>query len=111
MARVSFKTVSRCGFTPPEFPIVVCRKCAVRFGPVCAKVRRFNTGAKRFRAGLDGGNLLICRSESRKAAFRVQPTLISRFESFRSTKPSISPDFTLDDGAACGTTFRDRGLG
>ena len=54
---------------------LVCQKCAVRFGPVCAKVRRFNTGAKRFRAGLVGGNLLICRSESRKAAFRVQPTL------------------------------------
>jgi hypothetical protein len=30
----------------------VCRKCAVRFGPMFAKVRLFNTGVKRFRAGL-----------------------------------------------------------
>jgi len=56
-------------------PTEVCLKCAARFGPECAKVSRFNTGAKCFRAGLVDGKLLICKSESRKVAFRVQPTL------------------------------------
>jgi len=53
----------------------VCRKCAVRFGPVCAKVRLFSTTAKRFRAGLIVGKLLICIDESGKESFRDQPTL------------------------------------
>jgi len=53
----------------------VCRKCAVRFGPACAKVSRFNTSAKRFRAGLVMGKLLICKGESRKITFRDSPTL------------------------------------
>src|SRR5216683_6541181 len=37
----------------------VCRKCAIRFGPVCANVRLFNTTTKRFRAGLVVGKPLI----------------------------------------------------
>jgi len=53
----------------------VCRKCAVRFGPVCAKVRLFNTTAKRFRAGLAVGKLLICMDESGKNTLRDLPTL------------------------------------
>jgi len=53
----------------------VCRKCAVRFGPVCAKVRLFNTTAKRFRAGLVVGKLLICIDESSQSTFRDLPTL------------------------------------
>ena len=56
-------------------PHEVCHKCAVRFGPECAKVSRFNTGAKTLPCGLGWGKLLICISESRKVAFRVRPTL------------------------------------
>ena len=56
-------------------PHKVCRKCAVRFGPVCAKVRLFNTTAKRFRAGLAVGKLLICMDESGKNTLRDLPTL------------------------------------
>ena len=37
----------------------VCHKCAVRFGPTCARVRLFNTWTKRFRAGLVVGKSLI----------------------------------------------------
>ena len=54
---------------------LVCRKCAVRFGPMCAKVRLFNTGVKRLRAGLVLGKVLICLGESRKAMLRDRPTL------------------------------------
>jgi len=53
----------------------VCRKCAVRFGPVRANVNLFNTTAKRFRAGLVVGKLLICMDESSKDTFRDLPTL------------------------------------
>jgi len=53
----------------------VCRKCAVRFGPMCAKVRLFNTTVKRFRAGLAVGKLLICIDESRREALPDPPTL------------------------------------
>ena len=53
----------------------VCRKCAVRFGPVCAKVRLFNTTAKRFRAGLVWGKPLIFIGEGSKSSFRNRPTL------------------------------------
>jgi hypothetical protein len=57
-------------------PTEVCRrKCAIRFGPVCAKVNLFNTTIKRFRAGLAVGKLLISIDESRKEAFRDPPTL------------------------------------
>jgi len=42
------------GFTP-------C-KCAVRFGPVCVEVLLFNTGVKRFRAGLVLGGIDLWRS-------------------------------------------------
>ena len=47
----------------------VCLKCAVRFGPVCAKVRLFNTSAKRFRAGSVIGKRLIYNGESSKEPF------------------------------------------
>jgi hypothetical protein len=53
----------------------VCRKCAMHFGPMCAKVRLFNTGVKRFRAGLVLGKVLICIGEIRKAVLRDRPTL------------------------------------
>ncbi len=53
----------------------MCRKCAVRFGPVRAKVRLFNTTTKCFRAGLVVGKLLICIDESSKESFRDLPTL------------------------------------
>jgi hypothetical protein len=39
------------GFTPT----LLCHKCAVRFGPMCAKVRLFNTNSERFRAGFFRG--------------------------------------------------------
>ena len=35
----------------------VCRKCAVRFDPMCAKSLLFNTELERFRAGLIVGKL------------------------------------------------------
>ena len=56
-------------------PREVCRKCAVRFGPVYAKVSLFNTSAKRFRAGLVVGKLLIYLDGSAKDMFRDLPTL------------------------------------
>jgi hypothetical protein len=37
----------------------VCHKCAVRFEPLCAKVRLFDTFEKCFRAGLFRGKSLI----------------------------------------------------
>jgi hypothetical protein len=43
----------------------VCHKCAVRFGPICAKVLRFNTRSKRFRAGLVMSKLLIRNGETK----------------------------------------------
>lgn len=53
----------------------VCRKCAVRFGPVCAKVNLFNTSVKRFRAGLVMGKLLIFLDESSEDTSQDLPTL------------------------------------
>jgi hypothetical protein len=35
-----------------KLTLLLCHKCAVRFGPMCAKVRLFTIEAKRFRAGL-----------------------------------------------------------
>ena len=43
----------------------VCHKCAVRFSPICAKVLRFNTRSKRFRAGLVTSKLLIRNGETK----------------------------------------------
>jgi hypothetical protein len=43
-------------------------------------VSRFHTGAKCFRAGLVGGKLLICISESKKVALGVRPTLNQEVE-------------------------------
>jgi hypothetical protein len=33
--------------------LMVCRECAVRFGPKCVNVLRLDTGSKRFRACSD----------------------------------------------------------
>ena len=57
------------GFTPRVHPIQVCRKCAVRFESVCAKMSFFDTSAKCFRAGFIVGKLLIYRNEAPRAEF------------------------------------------
>jgi hypothetical protein len=41
----------------------VCHKCAVRFEPLCANVRFFNTLQKCFRAGICCGKSLILHGE------------------------------------------------
>ena len=56
-------------------PIEVCHKCAVRFGPICAKVLRFNTRSRRFRAGLVMSKLLICNGETKNCHLPALPTL------------------------------------
>jgi hypothetical protein len=40
----------------------VCRKCAVRFEPLCANSAFFDTSFERFRAGLSNGKLLILKA-------------------------------------------------
>ena len=57
----------------------VCHKCAVRFDPMCANSRLFNTSAKRFRAGLAVGKLLIPNSAKTRRAMLDSPTLNQRF--------------------------------
>jgi hypothetical protein len=53
----------------------VCRKCAVRFDPVCAKSLLFNTELDRFRAGLIVGKLLMFNGARTWKALPGSPTL------------------------------------
>lgn len=55
--------------------MTVCHKCAVPFDPIWANSRLFNTGAKRFRAGLAIGKSLIIQSESGRSTVSDSPTL------------------------------------
>lgn len=49
MARVSFKTASRCGLPQGGSTVPVCHKCAVRFEFIRANSYFFNTSVKCFR--------------------------------------------------------------
>ena len=53
----------------------VCRKCAVRFDPMCAKALLFNTRADCFRAGLIVGKLLNCNGYKTRKTLSDSPTL------------------------------------
>ena len=53
----------------------VCRKCAVRFDPMCAKALLFNTRADCFRAGLIVGKLLMFNGAQTRETLSDLPTL------------------------------------
>jgi hypothetical protein len=53
----------------------VCRKCAVRFDPMCAKSLLFNTELDCFRAGLIVGKLLMFNGAKTRKTLSDSPTL------------------------------------
>ena len=53
----------------------VCRKCAVRFDPMCAKSLLFNTRPDCFRAGLIVGKLLNLNGDKTWKTLSDSPTL------------------------------------
>ena len=53
----------------------VCRKCAVRFDPMCARSLLFNTEPDRFRAGLIVGKLLMFNGAKTWKTRSDSPTL------------------------------------
>jgi hypothetical protein len=46
--------------------MTLCRECAIRCEPLCAKVRFFDTNVWCFRAGVVKGKLLIPEGETRR---------------------------------------------
>jgi hypothetical protein len=53
----------------------LCRKCAVRFSPIRARVLLFNTTSKHFRAGLVMGKGLIKMDNAPESGLLAQTTL------------------------------------
>jgi hypothetical protein len=53
----------------------VCHKCAVRFAPICANSRLFNTDPDCFRAGLIVGKLLNRNCRKTRKTLSDSPTL------------------------------------
>ena len=63
------------GLAARSEPKRLCRKCAVRSDPICAKLSLFNTLRKRFRARPGRGKQLISNGVDTVKGTLDQPTL------------------------------------
>jgi len=81
----------------------VCRKCAVRFDPMCAKALLFNTRADCFRAGLVVGKLLMFNDVQTRKTLSDSPTLNQSVEG--SIPSALTMSFPLSQQAVLGLKF------